>query len=332
MFEKTVSRFKKNPMIYYACSIVASWAGVGSLMNFKTLAVNNGGWSAIIWALFNSAACIIFGLLVEFLPTMRKIMKSKVMFYFIGFLTVFQSWTQMSGIREIFADTVIGTTGGAIIAYAFAILFVAILIKRGMIRNALTDAGSWVLVYVMLLFVTIASLVITNGQFNQISMEFKPDVAKAGIINGLLLLAGPFTYPYYYEVYDYNESNADGTRRISNIKTSFVLAGVMFGVYMLFAGLLSWTQFTPWLNVVKAVLITIIAVSSLSTYLYSEYLVFGKKIGAVVNIATVAGWQFLIPLGVMGIWQLMSKIRWIFILGAIVLAIILKIRDRKCQA
>lgn len=108
MYQKIKAKFKANPTIFYACSIVASWAGVGSLMNFRTLAINNGAAAAIIWAVFNSLACIFFGLFAEYIPTVRRIMQSKVMFYFIGFLTVFQTWTQMSGIYEIFGDTPIG--------------------------------------------------------------------------------------------------------------------------------------------------------------------------------------------------------------------------------
>ena len=89
MYQKIKAKFKANPTIFYACSIVASWAGVGSLMNFRTLAINNGAAAAIIWAVFNSLACILFGLFAEYIPTVRRLMQSKVMFYFIGFLTVF---------------------------------------------------------------------------------------------------------------------------------------------------------------------------------------------------------------------------------------------------
>ena len=85
MYQKIKAKFKANPTIFYACSIVASWAGVGSLMNFRTLAINNGAAAAIIWAVFNSLACIFFGLFAEYIPTVRRIMQSKVMFYFIGF-------------------------------------------------------------------------------------------------------------------------------------------------------------------------------------------------------------------------------------------------------
>lgn len=58
MYQKIKAKFKANPTIFYACSIVASWAGVGSLMNFRTLAINNGAAAAIIWAVFNSLACM----------------------------------------------------------------------------------------------------------------------------------------------------------------------------------------------------------------------------------------------------------------------------------
>ena len=41
------------------------------------------------------------------------------------------------------------------------------------------------------------------------------------------------------------------------MKKSFVLAGVMFGVYMVLAALLTWVNFSPLLNTLKAILITI---------------------------------------------------------------------------
>ena len=141
MYQKIKAKFKANPTIFYACSIVASWAGVGSLMNFRTLAINNGAAAAIIWAVFNSLACIFFGLFAEYIPTVRRIMQSKVMFYFIGFLTVFQTWTQMSGIYEIFGDTPIGTTGGTLIVYGTCLVFLFMLLKEGMIRNVLLFMG-----------------------------------------------------------------------------------------------------------------------------------------------------------------------------------------------
>ena len=329
MFSKVKAQFKANPMWYYAMSIVASWAGVGSLMNFRTLALQSGTVPAVIWAVFNSFACILFGILAEHLPYVRKIMQTKVMSYFIGFLTVFQTWTQMSGITEIFTDTALGKATGMFFAYAVAIVFVVLLIKNGMIRNVLTDSGSWIVVYGLLLLTVVGSLLYTGGAY--LPVEAGIENIPNGITKGLLLLPGPFTYPYYYTLFKYNEDNEDGTAN-TDIKRSFTLAGLIFGLYMVFAAVLTFVQFSPMLNVLKAFLIMVVAASSLTTYIYSEYLVFGKKVGTVINVATVGGWYFLMPLGVMGIWTLMSKIRWVFILAVVLIAAAQKILSQGKEA
>ena len=55
MYQKIRNKFRERPTLFYACSIVASWAGVGSLMNFRTIALNYGAVPAIIWAVFNAS-------------------------------------------------------------------------------------------------------------------------------------------------------------------------------------------------------------------------------------------------------------------------------------
>ena len=94
---------------------------------------------------------------------------------------------------------------------------------------------------------------------------------------------------------------------------------MIFGVYLVFIFLMSLANFSPALNIVKAVLVTLIAISSLSSFQYSIYLTFGKKIGLALNVLTVALWQLLIPLGVMGAWTLMASIR-IYIVAAAIIA------------
>lgn len=236
MYQKIKAKFKASPTIFYACSIVASWAGVGSLMNFRTIALRYGAVPAIIWAVFNSLACITFGLFADRVPSIRRIMQSKVMFYFIGLLTLFQTWTQMSGIYEIFGDTPVGTKGGMIIVYVTCVAFLIMLLKDGMIRNVLSDGFSWVVVYGLLAVVVAAALVYTGGTFAVIDPGVNAAGIKAGVYNGLLLLPGPFACPYYYSLFEYNDKNADGTKR-GNMKKAFVLAGVMFGIYMVLAAL-----------------------------------------------------------------------------------------------
>lgn len=331
MFQSLTEKFKTNPKWYYAMSIVASWAGVGSLMNFRTLALENGAAPAIIWAVFNTLACILFGILADRLPNVRKIMQTRAMSYFIGILTIFQIWTQLSGITEIFDGTALGRGFGMFLAYGIAVLFVILLIRHGMIRNVLTDSGSWIAVYGLLIATVIGSLIYTGGRFNAVSAGTEPASIGNGIVKGLLLLPGPFTYPYYYTLFRYNEENEDGTAN-TDIKKSFTIAGLMFGLYMALAAVLTFVEFSPALNVLKAFLVTVIAASSLTTYIYSVYLVFGRKAGTIINAATVAGWYFLIPLGVMGIWTLMSEIRWVIILAVIIIAAAMKIVSRKKEA
>lgn len=331
MLTQITQKFKAKPTIYYAMSIVASWAGVGSLMNFRTLALSSGAVPAIIWAVFNSFACILFGILVEHLPEVRKIMQTRVMSYFIGLMTIFQTWTQMSGIREIFADTPIGAVGGTMIAYASCVVFLLMLLKNGMIRNVLSDDLSWIIVYGLLMVTVIGSLIYTGGNVNTVTLGIESGNLQNGFIKGLLLLPGPFTYPYYYTLFSYNEKNEDGTQR-GNVKLSFILAGIMFGIYMVFAAILTWVKFSPALNVLKAILITVIAISSVSTYLYSEYLVFGKKAGFLVDALTIGTWHLLMPLGVMGIWTLMSEIRVYIIIGVVIAAIVQKVRASRREA
>ncbi|MEG1305053.1 MAG: hypothetical protein RSD19_05665, partial [Oscillospiraceae bacterium] len=140
-----------------------------------------------------------------------------------------------------------------------------------------------------------------------------------GLQKCILLIPGPFLYPYFHELLDYNDKNGDGTQRV-NIRLAFVVGGFMFGAYLAFTFLLAWTRFTPALEVIKALLITLVGVSTLSSFQYSIYLTFGRKLGLAVNIFAIAAWQWLIPLGVMGAWTLMSSVRIYIVAASIIVS------------
>lgn len=314
-------KFKHNPLLYYALSICATWAGIGSLMNGVAMTQTYGIIPSLIWVFGNTFACILFGLVALKIPKVREVFKSKPMMWICGVMCVFQAWLSMNGMQTVFADTPIGQTGGTIVAYVLAAFFLIILLRFGMIRNVLTDGFGWLVVYLLAVAVTIAALIHSRGNFNVISLGLEPENMKAGIWKAILLLPGPFTYPYFFRILDYNERNEDGAQRI-NTKLAFTLGGVFFGVYMAITFLLAWAQFTPALSVVKAVLITIIGTSTLSSSMYSIYIAFGKKIGLGVNLGLILLWHVLIPLGVMGMWTLMASVR-IYFVGAGILAAII---------
>ena len=320
MFSSIKQKFKTNPLLYYALSICATWAGVGSLMNGVAMTQTYGIVPSVIWAFGNTVACILFGLIALKIPKVREVFRSKPMMWACGVMCIFQAWLSMNGTQAVFVDTPIGEFGGIWIAFALGILFLIILLRFGMIRNVLTDGVGWIVVYVLALAVTVAALIHSRTHLNVIGLGLEPENMRAGIWKAILLLPGPFTYPYFFRILDYNEQNEDGTKKV-NTKLAFTLGGVFFGIYMGITFLLAWAQFTPALSMVKAVLITIIGASTLSSAMYSIYIAFGKTLGAWINLFLVLSWQFLIPLGVMGMWTLMASVR-IYFVGAGILAAI----------
>lgn len=314
-------KFKNNPTLYYALSICATWAGIGSLMNGVTMTQTYGVVPSLIWVLGNTIACIVFGLVATKIPKVREVFNSKIMMWLCGLMCVFQSWLSMNGMQSVFADTVLGAKFGTIVAYAEAVIFLIILFRFGMIRNVLTDDFGWLIVYLLAVGVTLTAFVYSKGNMNTIPLGLNSSDMRTGIWKAILLLPGPFTYPYFFRILDYNENNEDGTTQI-NVKKAFTLGGIFFGVYMAIIFLLAWTQFSSVLNIIKAILITIIGTSTLSSAMYSIYIAFGKKAGLAVNTGLIAFWHVLIPLGVMGAWTLMASVRIYVVGGAILAALI----------
>ena len=320
MIDNITGKFKANPKLYYALSICATWAGIGSLMNGVTMTQTYGVIPSLIWVLGNTAACILFGAVALRIPKVREVFGSKIMKWVCGIMCVFQAWLSMNGMQAVFADTPLGADYGAGLAYLLAIAFLCILLKYGMIRNVLTDGFGWIIVYLLALGVTVAAAIHSRGNFNTIPMIADDQALGQGIWKAILLLPGPFTYPYFFEILNYNEKNEDGTEKV-NVKAAFTWGGIFFGIYMAIIFLLAWTPFTPALNIMKAFLITIIGASTLSSSMYSIYIAFGKKAGLAVNTGLIALWYVLVPLGVMGMWTLMASVRIYFVCGAILFAI-----------
>lgn len=313
-------KFKTNPQLYYALSICATWAGIGSLMNGVTMTQTYGIIPSLIWVFGNVVACILFGAVALKIPKVREVFCSRIMKWICGLMCVFQAWLSMNGTQAVFADTPLGADYGMLVAYYMAVIFLLILLKYGMIRNVLTDGVGWIVVYVLALGVTIAAMIHSRGNYNVIPLIKDAESMRVGIWKAILLLPGPFTYPYFFEILNYNEGNEDGTRAV-DVRKAFTLGGLFFGVYMAIVFLLAWAQFTPALNLIKAVLITIIGASTLSSSMYSIYIAFGKKVGLAINAGLIAGWSILIPLGVMGMWTLMASVRIYFVAGGILFAL-----------
>ena len=325
MIKSLISKIAKNPTLFYAMSIAATWANAGSLLNGITTAQKDGIVPYLLWALGNTLACVVFGVFALKIPKLVNVFDSRIMKIIMGLMCPFQCWISMNGIQTVFSTTPIGEVGGIIIALVFAICFIVLLYKYGILSNILSDHISWISVYVILFALTGVALIFSKGNYQVLQMG--TDQIGVGIKNCLLLIPGAFLYPYYYELLKYNDKNSDGVNKIK-IEKAFVLGGFAFGFYLIFIFLMAYAKFGIVANIINAILVTLIAISSLSSFLYSIYLTFGKKIGIVINILTVILWQFLIPLGVMGAWTLMASIRVYIVVGAIIFAYIWYFKEK----
>lgn len=327
MFSRIKNKFATTPSLYYALSIAASWAGAGSLMNSTTMANTIGIVPALIWCVFNTLACIVFGLLIWCFPTLRRVMKHPICRGILALFSVFQIWLCMTAVNDAWSG-IIGGTGAVLLTVGFTLAFMFALYKLGIIANILTDDGGMYVIYALVAVLSAVSLIATKGNFNSLPLGLEKANLMDGLYKGLLLLPGPFTYPYFFKLVDYNEENKDGVRKC-DITRAFVLGGIGFGIYMVFAFSLIFTSISPALEVCKAILLTALAVSSLSSFIYSEYAVFGRKVGLGINLFSLGFWPLVAPLGVMGVWTLMAESRVYLILLIVLAAVVLRIRDKR---
>lgn len=319
MLRKIKNVFQKNPVVFYSMCIAATWAGGNSLIIGMTTAQENGIIPFLLWAVANMLAPIVFGLLALKIPKFQKTMESKPIMLFLTIICIFQIWLQMNNIQSTLAGTqYISNTVSIIIAIVLAVLFIILFLKDSFPRNVLTDNYSWWIVYLLILVLMICAYISSGGQINNLPLGF--DKVGRGIKDAILLLPGAFAYPVFWKMLRYNEKNEEKIKNV-NIEKCFVYGGLLFGLYLLFVLALAFVSFNPILELVKAILIVIIASSTLSSFLYSLHCFAGKKVGTVLSCLTIITWQLFIPLGVLNMWSLMSTVRLYMLIGAFVFSI-----------
>lgn len=324
ILSKLKGKFNSNPSFYYAMSIAATWAGAGSFIVGTQIAQDLGIFPWLLWALGNTLCCIVFGLLANTFPKLRAVATSKPAQIVMGLMCIFQIWLNMNGIFESLAP--LGATASKIIVYAVSVFFVIFYLKKATFRNVSTDNFTWVIVYALIGVLVIYSM-ITNG-VHGISTEIVPTDIKAKAWLCFTLSFGGFFYPTFWELYDYNDKNDEGTKKV-NMKKAFVNGGLLFGFYLLFVLAGAFTTYSPAVDLLKGILISLVAISSLSSFLYGAMINFGKKIGVVVDVAAIGTWALLVPIGVMGVWTYMQNIRIWLVLGMFAIALVWYLIEKK---
>ena len=85
------------------------------------------------------------------------------------------------------------------------------------------------------------------------------------------------------------------------------------------------------MSLLKGILVSLVAVSSLSSFLYGAMVNFGTKVGVVIDLASVACWQLLVPMGVMGVWTLMQNVRIWMVMAMFAIALVWYLSERRCR-
>lgn len=312
--KSVVAKFKGNPTWFYALSICATWAGAGSLIVGASTVQQLGVIPFLLWGAGNALSCVFFGICVSRFKWLEDIFTSEIYKVILMVISVLQVWLQMSAINDSLSP--VSATFAIIVTYAICIAFLVYYLTGGMIRNVLTDSGGWLIVYALIFIIAIGSI-FANG-VHAPAAGMTAEGVSTGVKRFFTLLIGPFFYPYFWSLFKYNDGNKDNTSH-TNMKKSFALGGMLFGIYLCFVFLVALTSLSPAMEVVKGVLLAIIASSTLTSFIFSILNIYNKKIGAVVNVLAFAGWKFLIPLGVMGIWNILQDSRFMILVVSIVI-------------
>lgn len=220
----------------------------------------------------------------------------------------------------------IGKYASYVIIYGLAIFFLIFYLKQATMRNVLTDNGSWSFVFIIIFALVVISL-IANG-FKGIPILTSTAEIKAKGWTMITLMFGGFFYPTFWELLDYNEKNDDQAEKV-NIRKAFIGGGLLFGFYLLLVLLGACTTYIPVLDFLKAILVSLVAISTLSSFIYAVFIDYGKKVGVAINILTIALWAVLVPMGIMFIWNAMQNIRIWMVFGMFAIAVIKALIDKK---
>lgn len=312
-----VTKFKGNPTWFYALSICATWAGAGSLIVGTDTIQTMGVVPFILWGAGNALSCVFFGVCVSKFKWLENIFTSDIYKVILMAMSVFQIWVNMSAINDSLSS--VNVTFAIVATYVVCIAFLIYYMTGGMIRNVLTDGGGWLIVYALIFLIASVSI-FTNG-VQEPAAGLTAEGIEYGARRFFTLIIGPFFYPYFWAMLKYNDGNKDNTAKTSMMK-SFALGGLVFAIYLGFVFLVAITTLTPELEILKGILIALIALSTLTSFIYSILIMYDKRIGCVVNLVTFVGWKFLIPLGVMGIWNIMQDVRFTVLVVSIVIYLI----------
>lgn len=314
-------KVKSNWILFYAMSMAASWAWGTSLVTGMQIVQERGLIPYIIWAVANSLSLPLFGFIAFKIKNLDRIMKSKPVMLFTTAVQCFCLWIQMNAIYEILVKhNIAGEVVAKIVAIGIALIFLFALFKNGLMRNVSTDQPIWSICYIGMVVIAIIGFVAGTGFQNIPMVNSKGDIGWA-LYTCIVLFSGPLM----------DIQNWQLARKVYAEKRmkSYSVAGVLFAVYMVLVAVLGCLQFNRAMDIIMVLVVVCVATSTINNAIVGVQEIAGRKVGFVIAGLCIAGWQIVIPLGVMGLWLTMGTARIYVSIACIAVAMIMSYKQAK---
>lgn len=312
---------KKNSTFFYAMSLAASWAWGTSLVVGMQTVQEKGMIPFVIWALANSLAIPLFGFIAYRIPNLEKVVNSKIVMIFTTVVSIFCLWIQLNAIYQYLCNLEFITETLAKIISIGVIGFMALaLYKNGLVKSIFIDNPLWTLCYVLLAILVICGLAFHVETYKIVNIASQSELMWA-LNSCLILFSGPIMCLQNWQM-------AEKLKK-ENKMISHYLAGILFAIYMVFVGILANFKFNGIMNIILIFVVLCVATSTADSAIVGIQKIAGKKWGTAISLLAIACWNWVIPMGVMGLWTTMGNMRKYVAAICIIVAVIMYLIDKK---
>ncbi len=292
---------KKRSTFMYAMSLAASWAWGTSLVVGMQTVQTKGLIPFLIWAIANSLAIPLFGFIAYRIPNLEKVVNSKIVMIFTTIVSVFCLWIQLNAIYQYLCNLEFVTELVAkIIAISVILIMTVALYKDGLIKSIFLDNPLWSLCYMLLLILVILGFATNAERYTIVNVTDKSQINWA-LNSCLILFSGPVMCIQNWQM-------AEKLKSENKMKAHY-LAGVLFAIYMAFVGVLANFRFTGIMNIILILVVLCVALSTADAAIVGIQKIANKKWGTAISLLAIASWNWVIPMGVMGLWTTMGNMR-----------------------
>lgn len=311
----------KNKTILYAMSLAASWAwGVSLVVGMQTIQTK-GIIPFSIWAIANSMALPLFGLIAFRIKRLKDVISTKLVCLINTIIMIFCLWIQMNAIYQ-YVCTLPHTneTFVRIITIVIALIMAVILFRDGLVKSIYTDNILWYICYGVLIILFIVACA-TKVECYDITLVSNEKEIRWALKSCLILFSGPIMNIQNWQM-------ADKLNKEKKMKAHY-LAGVLFAVYMIFVSMLAQFKFSGLMNIFLVIIVLCVALSTMDSAIVAMQKIAGKKVGLGIALITIASWVFVIPMGVMDLWTTIGNARYIAAIVCIIAAYIWNFNKNK---